>query len=252
MRTRTRTSISRSVALWLIVCLVGLVVTAKPFPEAEVNPLLSTNLQILTRQASGIHPQGDTPGGIDPNEEITVILEPSSGDAARIRDSAIRMAGGVVEARSKSLIRVRVPIDRLERLADDVADIVYIREPFRPVPLAVVSQGVALTGASDFHDAGIEGQNSKVAIIDLGFDGLSEAQAAGELQNVVYTHDYTGNGLQTEHVHGTGVAETVEDMAPQAQLYLMKISDSVDLQNALDDCIDNGVQIINHSVGWYN
>ncbi|MBE0635819.1 hypothetical protein IH601_07480, partial [Candidatus Bipolaricaulota bacterium] len=154
-------------------------VSAKPFPESEVHPLLSTNLQILTRQASGIQPQGDSPGVMDPNAEITVILEPVSGDAARIRDSAIRLAGGVVEARSESLIRVRVPIDRLEDLADDVAGIVFIREPFRPVPLAVVSQGVVLTGAADVHDAGFEGQGVKVAIIDLGFDHLTEAQAAG-------------------------------------------------------------------------
>jgi len=252
MKTLLRSICWTVLGLLVVIAMSSLPIYAKPFPESEVHPRLSTNLQILTRQASGIRPQGDSPGSIDPDEEISVILEPSSGDAALIHDSAIRMAGGVVEARSESLIRVRVPIDRLEDLAEDVAGIVFIREPFRPVPLAVVSQGVALTGASDFHDAGFEGQGAKVAIIDLGFSGLSSAQAAGELQNVVFTHDYTGSGLETEYVHGTGVAETVEDMAPLAELYLMKISDSVDLQNAVQDCIDNGVHIINHSVGWYN
>jgi len=69
---------------------------------------------------------------------------------------------------------------------------------------------------------------------------------------VVYTHDYTGNGLEEYTKHGTGVAEIVEDMAPQADLYLLKIGDSVDLQNATQYCIDNGIAVINHSVGWYN
>ncbi|MCK4392185.1 S8 family serine peptidase, partial [Candidatus Bipolaricaulota bacterium] len=31
-----------------------------------------------------------------------------------------------------------------------------------------------------------------------------------------------------------------------------KIGDEVDLQNATDYCINNGIDIINHSVGWYN
>jgi subtilisin family serine protease len=114
---------------------------------------------------------------------------------------------------------------------------------------------VALTGASDFHTAGYYGQGVKVAIIDLGFDGLVAAQAAGELQNVVYTWDYIGNDSNVEgtgEVHGTGVAEVVEDIAPQTELYLLLIGDSVDLQNATDYCITNGIDIINHSVGWYN
>jgi subtilisin family serine protease len=41
-------------------------------------------------------------------------------------------------------------------------------------------------------------------------------------------------------------------MAPQASLYLLMIGDSVDLQNATNYCITNGIDIINHSVGWYN
>jgi|GEM_PF-2676215 hypothetical protein len=237
----------------LILGLVALPSAGKPFPQSEVNPLLSTSLQILTRQASGIHPQGDA-GRIDPGSEITVILEPSSGNAAQISDAAIRLAGGDVEARSDSLVRVRVPVDKLESLAAEVSGIVFIREPLKPVPLAVVSQGVVLTSASDFHAAGFEGQGANVAIIDLGFEGLTAAQAAGELQNVHVddTHDYTGNGLETESEHGTGVAEIVEDMAPQARLYLLKIGDSLDLENAVQFCITNGIHVINHSVGWYN
>lgn len=178
---------------------------------------------------------------------VTVIVEPVSGNASRIDRATVRALGGTIEARSRSLMRVRAPISRLEAMADQVNGIAFIRLPYRPRPLVVTSEGVFLTGASDFHTAGYYGQGTKVAIIDL-----TAAQAAGELNNVVYTHDYTGGGLETYTNHGTGVAEIVADMAPQAQLYLLKIGDSVDLQNATDYCIANGIDIINHSVGWYN
>ncbi|MFC2078670.1 LamG-like jellyroll fold domain-containing protein [Candidatus Bipolaricaulota bacterium] len=252
IKTLLRWVVREGIVVIALLGLVLLLTAAKPFPESEVNPLLSTNLQILVRQAGGIQPQGADSGTVDPNEEIVVILEPVYGSASRISNAAVLMAGGRVLARSSHLVRARVPINRLGNVVNNVSGIMHVREPLQPVTLAVVSQGVALTGASDFHTAGFEGQGAKVAIIDLGFDGLSEAQTAGELQNVVFTHDYTGTGLEADYVHGTGVAEVVEDMAPQADLYLMKISDSVDLQNAVQDCIDNGVHIINHSVGWYN
>ncbi len=226
----------------------------KPFPETAVHPRLSTPLQSLIHRGQLTNPQGAPSENGNSSQDVVVILEPRSGDADRVRDVAIRLAGGVVEARSEGLIRVRIPLDRLKELADDVSGIVYIREPHRPVPLAVESEGVGLTGADVFHSQGIEGQGARVAVIDLGFDGYTEARAVGELQNVVYTNDYTGNGFEFDEdgVHGTGVAEIVEDMAPQADLYLLKIGDSVDLQNAVQYCIDNSVDVINHSVGWFN
>jgi subtilisin family serine protease len=229
------------------------VLAAKPIPAEDVNPRLSSSLQLIARQATGILPKGaDAP---DPNQAIAVIIEPLSGNAASIKDSAIRLAGGTVEARSQSLIRVRLPIHRLENLADDVAGIAFIREPYPVRPVAVTSQGVVLTGADDFHTAGYTGQGVKVAVIDLGFDGLAAAQAAGELRNVIHTWNYITNSADVEgtgEVHGTGVAEIVEDMAPGAELYLLLIGDSVDLENAVQYCIINGIHIINHSVAWFN
>jgi len=259
-------TIGRSVACWLAIALLcaafGAVTVGqssslrKTIPPDEVNPKLETVLQELARTAQtrpaavseiarerGIPMSGDF---------VTVIVEPASGRVSSIDRTAVAALGGVVEATSKSLMRVRAPVDRLEMLADRVAGVAFIRLPYRPRPLALTSQGVALTGADDFHAAGYYGQGTKVAIIDLGFIGLAAAQAAGELDNVVYTHDYTGNGLEEYTKHGTGVAEVVADMAPQASLYLLKIGDSVDLQNAVDYCIANGIDIINHSVGWYN
>jgi subtilisin family serine protease len=227
----------------------------KSISPDEVNPKLETILQELSRTAQfrpGALSELAKDRGIPLQADmVTVIVEPASGRVSSIDKVAVAAIGGHVQATSNSLMRVRVPISQLEAMADQVNGIAFIRLPYRLRPL-VTSEGVALTGADDFHAAGYYGQGTKVAIIDLGFIGLANAQAAGELDNVVYTHDYTGGGLETYTKHGTGVAEVVADMAPQASLYLLKIGDSVDLQNATQYCITNGIDIINHSVGWYN
>jgi subtilisin family serine protease len=258
---------SRGITIGLVITLClwgwGLVGYAQdsPLPNKsispdEVNPKLETVLQELSRTAQ-LQPQALRQMAKDRGiplqaDMVTVIVEPASGRVSSISRAGIAVIGGKVEASSQQLMRVQIPVDRLESLANKVSGIAFIRLPYRPRALAVTSEGVGLTGADDFHTAGYYGQGVKVAVVDLGFIGLAAAQAAGELENVVYTHDYTGSGLETYTKHGTAVAEIVADMAPQADLYLMKIGDSVDLQNALNDCITNGIKVINHSVGWYN
>jgi len=187
------------------------------------------------------------------DERVTVILVPSFGKlAAAIDESSLISYGVSIVARSRHLIRVSIPVSILEEVAEKVSGISYIRLPYKPLPLTVTSEGVSLTGASDYHSVGVEGQNVKVGVIDLGFIGLAAAQAAGELPPTVITKDYTGAGIESGTVHGSGVAEIVYDMAPQTQLYLINIGDEVDLENAADYCDANGIRVINHSVGWVN
>jgi len=228
----------------------------KTIPSDEVNPKLETVLQELSRTARAqplaVQQFAKDKGIPVADDLVTVIVEPVSGRVSSIDQAAVRALGGEVEAASERLMRVRVPISRLETLADQVNGIAFIRLPYRPRPMAVTSEGVALTGADDFHTAGYYGQGTKVAVIDLGFVGYTEVRNAGELASVVSTHDYTGSGFEASYDHGTAVAEIVEDMAPLADLYLLKISDEVDLEIAVAYCISNGVHIINHSVGWYN
>jgi len=257
----------RTLTVWLVIVSAVLsfslatlaASSGKTIPPGEVAPKLETVLQELSRTAQAqplaVQQFAKDKGISVADDLITVIVEPVSGRVSTIDRAAVVAIGGEVEATSKSLMRVRVPISQLEAMADQVSGIAFIRLPYQPRPLVVTSEGVALTGADNFHTAGYYGQGTKVAIIDLGFDGLAAAQAAGELQNVAYTWDYIGNDSNIEgtgQVHGAGVAEVVEDMAPQASLYLLMIGDSVDLQNATDYCITNGIDIINHSVGWYN
>ncbi len=187
------------------------------------------------------------------DEEVTVILVPPPGmSASAIDEGSLSLYGAKVEAVSRHLIRARIPISKLVEIAENVAGISYIRLPLTPLPGSVISEGVSLTNAVDYHSLGYEGQNTRVAIIDVGFFGLAMVQNAGELPTNVITKDFTGTGLTTGLWHGTEVAEIVYDMARQAQFYLIKVGDEVDLENAKDYCIAEEVNIINHSWGWPN
>ena len=184
---------------------------------------------------------------------VTVILVPPPGENASVIDKeGLSLYGVTVEAVSQHLLRVKIPLSRLIELADKIDNISYIRLPYTPLPASVISEGVALTNAVDYHTVGYRGQNTRVAVIDLGFKELEITQDVGELPLNVIKKDFTGTGLTTGSNHGTHVAQIVYDMAPQAQLYLIKIADEVDLENAKDYCISQGVDIINHSWGWPN
>ncbi|MFC2078145.1 S8 family serine peptidase, partial [Candidatus Bipolaricaulota bacterium] len=258
-RIRLRGRILICLVLWVAMSATPAVVASdmrSRIPQEEAHPRMTTSLQLLAMTAETEPARLETMGsdlGVEVTDgDVVFIVEPMYGRAAYVDDVAIRALGGTVEARSESLLRVRAPADRLLDIADQVSGLALMREPYPRRALAVTSEGVSLTGATDFHSAGYYGQGAKVAIIDLGFIGYQDARDAGELSNVVFTHDYTGDGFETYEDHGVGVAEIVADMAPQAQLYLMMIDDAVDLQNAVNDCIAYGVDVINHSVGWFN
>jgi len=158
---------------------------------------------------------------------VEVVIRPVAYDPNTVDFARLKSLGASVELVSQELVLALVPVDRLVQVAETVPGVAFVRRPYRPHALAVTSEGVSLTGASAFHSAGYYGQGAKVAIIDLGFQGLTAALNAGELSNVVYTYDYTGSGLEADTEHGTAVAEIVHDMAPQAELYLFKIGNEV-------------------------
>ena len=93
-----------------------------------------------------------------------------------------------------------------------------------------------------------------MAIIDTGFGYLEEAKASGDLPTDMVEVDLTGEGMDYPGwpPHGNAVAQMMHDMAPDAGLYLFNVGDVVDLGVAKDMCISYGINIINHSVSWFN
>jgi hypothetical protein len=221
----------------------------KPISPSEHHPKIeSALLRSFSDLTLGPFPKGEGLG--ERSGKVRVIIE----SERPLDEALLQRVGAQVEARAGTLYRVRVPREHLRALAD-IPGISFIRRPRLFTALGPrTTEGVLPTGALLLQSAGWRGQNVKIAIIDLGFAGLSRALDSKVIKRevIVDTQDYTGEGLEVGTAHGTGVAEIVHAMAPQAWLYLKKVADEIDLSNAVDDAIAQGVQIINYSVGVAN
>ena len=192
---------------------------------------------------------GKRVGGLQ--DTVVVILVPHLGQAsASIDTSSLAALGGQVLAQSKSLMRISVPASSLLAVSE-LSGVRFVRKPYRPHTQATFSEGGRHIKAYDNYYAGVRGQGVKVAIIDEGFKGAHPDDLPGDMPGFRY-YDHTGEGIYAgESVHGTACAEIIYDVAPEAELYLYKVGDLVDLENAKDRCIQNGIDIINHSMAWY-
>jgi hypothetical protein len=197
--------------------------------------------------------------GVHLREEHGSPLVPVIVDRAVTRDPGfgrrLARASARLDATSRSWARLLVPAAQLGRLLDE-----FPQDRLRaPVPSIAssgmgthVSESVALTGADGYQAGALTGAGVRVAVVDLGFAGLSAKIAAGELPQDTVAVDFTlDNNVETGTSHGVGVAEHVMDMAPGASLYCIKIGDQVDLQNAASYLVANNIRIANHSVGWF-
>ncbi|HIP99745.1 TPA: DUF4384 domain-containing protein, partial [Candidatus Bipolaricaulota bacterium] len=236
--------------------------------KAELNlPGVDGSLEILAQAMAQALPQGLVAALSQAPEPVRTAITtvaamfgiPLSPDGTSVQlvvewqgGPAPLAAGAREQTRSPGgLSLVTVPLSQLGDFLSSMAGRALIRPPYIPIPLAV-SEGASLVGASAFHAQGISGVGVKIAVIDVGFQGLAASQARGDLPYSLVTRDFTGTGIETGYYHGTAVAEIIYDIAPGASLYLIKIGNEVDLDNAISYCISQGVDIINHSLGWYN
>ena len=196
-----------------------------------------------------------TPGAAkltrDLQDTVVVILVPHLGQAsASIDTSSLAALGGRVLAQSKSLMRVSVPASSLLAVSE-LPGVRFVRRPHRPhAQQETWSEGGRLIKAYDNYFEGVRGQGVKVAIIDGGFKGAD--QLVGQDMPGFWWYDHTGEGIYAgESVHGTACAEIVHDVAPEAELYLYKMGDLVDFENAKDHAIRDSIDVISHSGSWF-
>ena len=157
-------------------------------------------------------------------------------------------------------IEAFVPIDLLAELSriPDVSRIDLIipphapQAPVQPVP----GDGFKAHGSSLWNEAGITGTGIKVGIIDVGFAGASALLGTELPQNVSVRCYLTESDTPTDTLdcgdsdHGTIVAESIIDIAPDTTLYLAATRSTDDLKEVVDWMTSEGVSIINMSLGW--
>ena len=213
---------------------------------APAKPVGPPNLQSALWELATPSAAKPTHAKADPR--VVVILVPAAGAAATIDTTSFAALGVEILAQSRSLMRVSVPVASL-RAVSELPSVAFVRRPQRPHAQQTLSEGLALIRAPENHAIGVKGQGVKVAIIDGGFKGAKEL--GEDMPESWWYRDYTGEGIYAgTDAHGTACAEIIYDVAPEAELYLYKVEDIVDLENTKDRCIENGVAIVNYSATW--
>ena len=151
-------------------------------------------------------------------------------------------------------IEAYIPVTLLAE-ASEQEGVISIRTitPAQPTQGTAVSQGASAHGATVWHDAGFKGENVKIGVIDVGFQGLS-SQMGTELPASVEARCYTALGVFTSSLsdcdnlnssdHGTAVSEAVFDIAPEASYYISNSSVPGDMKAAVEWMVAQGVDVI--------
>ncbi len=179
------------------------------------------------------------------------------GDAAALAGRL--QAAGVLPANVLSgLVEAYVPVSLLPWVArlPGVTRVATIVPP-KPDYGSVVTEGAAVHNTPNWNAFGYTGAGVKVGIIDVGFAGYSSLQgtevpvpAAVRCYATMGNPTSNFNNCQTTTQHGVAVAETIMDEAPGVSLYLANPFSYGDLVTTAQWMVDQGVQVINHSVGW--
>lgn len=185
------------------------------------------------------------------SEKFNFVREETSKNKKRVvmelYNDVIPFADEIeVEVKHGKLVQALVPVEKLNEVKKHVKS---IREPVRVIPLEIVSEGVGVINATELHNLNITGEGVKVAVIDVGFYGWDSNP---EIWNVEEIKSFRSDGSVTADKHGTGCAEIILDVAPNASLYLYTVSTDVELLEAIDYAISKGVDVISMSLGLLN
>jgi hypothetical protein len=177
----------------------------------------------------------------------------------------LRSRGAIFVLAARGRVQAFVPPTILTELAQR-SDVLYVERPLyaelpEPAPaaaplkqttLAVTSEGVAAMNVEAWHAEGLTGTGIRVGVMDIQFGGWDvllgvELPPAGQTTYQAFG----GSSVVAGDVHGTACAEIVHDTAPEAELFLAHIRTSTDLFAALDWYVDEGVDVVTMSLGWY-
>jgi hypothetical protein len=115
--------------------------------------------------------------------------------------------------------------------------------------------------ASPWHDAGYRGQGVKVAIFDLqwyGFDLVTEELGDFESHDC-WAHDGCTPSIDSLRprfssevgVHGVACAEVVHDIAPDAEIHLVRVNGQTTFESAAAWAVRNEIDVVSMSLSFF-
>ena len=220
---------------------------------------------------------------------LTVYFKGFSEDAPETDSPYRKSVSGWLTATNAEIIwekpgglQAYVPIDLIADLAEveGIKRIEVERGAIGPAsqqrtpqgqPGSTISEGVSAHGANVWKSAGFKGDGVKIGIIDgSGFDDYEkltkgsnrELPGINDIEFSCFLNDTTlaRVSLYTNFArycdrgdeHGTAVAQTVMDVAPEADLYLSNAKSKAQAAAALTDMKGANVDIIVHPYQWAN
>ena len=144
----------------------------------------------------------------------------------------------------------------IANLSDTTAiSLIVPPQSFQEPPLqSILGDGPAAHRSAAWNQAGFTGSGIKIGVIDVGYagaDGLLGTELPADPQTRCYTTDTDSPTDLTrcdQSDHGTLVAESIIDIAPEATLYLASVRSPGDLADVVDWMISQDVSVINMSL----
>jgi subtilisin family serine protease len=125
-------------------------------------------------------------------------------------------------------------------------------EALKQVGTAAKNEGVKSMEVDKWHAAGFKGKGVKVAVIDSGFKYYKDLKGTflpADFEPVDISEQLGDTPRAEYEVHGTGTAEIVYSLAPEATLIPIAMSgDDFQLTKAIDYAVSQNVQIVSMSV----
>ncbi|CAD7781438.1 MAG: hypothetical protein KCCBMMGE_01086 [Candidatus Methanoperedenaceae archaeon GB37] len=164
--------------------------------------------------------------------------------------SRLESLGVEIEAKFNAMLQVLSPPSIINTIAS-WPEVKYIRFPHKLTP-HYVSEALDRMYIRQWHAQGYHGEGINVAVIDSDFSNYS-ALVGSELpptSNLVIKNFSTS---PTDTGHGTACAELIYDIVPGLQrLFLVTANTDVEVGEAVDWLLSQGIQVISLSAGFDN
>jgi hypothetical protein len=132
-----------------------------------------------------------------------------------------------------------------------------------PVPdLYEATEAIEALAAEPWHDEGVRGAGVKIAVFDvqwyqaeLWLDELGnptthdcQAERSCDLPMDTFRPRYSFE----EGSHGVACSEVIHDLAPEAELHLVRVNGETTLENAARWAVANGIDVVSMSMSFFN